>query len=129
MAERDKPTIGCFIYNRSTFWNMLAHGVSTCAAEYGATIEVLSAQNVDGQDRALAQLIHQGVSALVVGAIDPIRAARSAELAARVGIPTIAVVAELPGTAARANVRVDDIGGAQHAAEHLAHANAVAIRR
>lgn len=120
MVNRPNPKIGCFIYNWSTFWSMLAHGVSSGASEYGASVEVLSARDVEGQDQVLAQFIQQGVDALVVGAIDPIHAARSAAAAARVGIPVIAVVAELPGTAARANVRIDDIGGAQHAAEHLA---------
>ena len=111
--------IGCFIYNRSTFWSMLAHGVTTRAAEFGATVDVQSARDVDGQDAILAQMISQHVDALVVGVIDPVRGARSARAAAKANIPVIAVVAELPDSATT-NIRVDDIGGAQLGAEHLA---------
>jgi ABC-type sugar transport system substrate-binding protein/anti-anti-sigma regulatory factor len=111
--------IGCFIYNRSTFWSMLAHGVTTRAAEFGATVDVQSARDVDGQDAALAQMISQQVDAMVVGVIDPERGARSARAAAKANIPVIAVVAELPD-AATSNIRVDDIGGSELGAEHLA---------
>jgi ABC-type sugar transport system substrate-binding protein/anti-anti-sigma regulatory factor len=114
------PRIGCFIYNGSTFWSMLAHGVTTRAAEFGATVEVLAARDVDGQDAILAQMIRQRVDAMVVGVIDPERGARSARTAAQAGIPVIAVVADLPDSAARSTIRVDDIGGAQLGAEHLA---------
>jgi ABC-type sugar transport system substrate-binding protein/anti-anti-sigma regulatory factor len=115
-----QPRIGCFVYNDSTFWSMLAHGVTTRAAEFGASVEVLSARDADGQDNILAQLIDQHVDALVVGVIDPERGAHSARVAARAGIPVIAVVAELPDSTARSTIRVDDIGGAQLGAEHLA---------
>jgi ABC-type sugar transport system substrate-binding protein/anti-anti-sigma regulatory factor len=111
--------IGCFIYNRSTFWSMLAHGVTTRAAEFGATVEVQSARDVDGQDAILAQMIGQHVDALVVGVIDPVRGALSARAAAKANIPVIAVVAELPDSAT-STIRVDDIGGAELGAEHLA---------
>ncbi len=114
------PRIGCFVYNDSTFWSMLAHGVTTRAAEFGATVEVLSARDVDGQDRMLAQLSGQHVDALVVGVIDPECGAHSAGAAAKAGIPVLAVVAELPDTVARSTIRVDDTGGAQLGAEHLA---------
>src|SRR5215212_6184980 len=116
------PLIGCFVYNDATFWSMLAHGVTTRAAEFGAAVEVLSARDADGQDTILAQLIGQSVDALVVGVIDPERGAHSARAAAKAGIPVIAVVAELPDSAARSTIRVDDIGGAQLGAEHLARA-------
>jgi ABC-type sugar transport system substrate-binding protein/anti-anti-sigma regulatory factor len=99
---------------------MLAHGVSTRAAEFGATVEVQSARDLDGQDAILARMISQHVDALVVGVIDPERGAHSARAAARAGIPVIAVVAELPSGAARSTIRVDDTGGAQLGAEHLA---------
>src|SRR5215212_9941050 len=114
------PRIGCFVYNESTFWSMLAHGITTRAAEFGASVEVLSARDVEGQDALLAQLIDQHVDALVMGVIDPERGAHSARAAAKAGIPVIAVVAELPGSAARSTIRVDDIGGAQLGAQHLA---------
>jgi ribose transport system substrate-binding protein len=114
-----QPRIGCFVFTRSTFWSMLAHGVTARAAEFGATVEVQSARDVAGQDAILAQMIAQRVDALVVGVIDPVRGARSARAAAAAGIPVIAVVAELPDGAARCNVRVDDIGGAEQAAERL----------
>jgi ribose transport system substrate-binding protein len=114
------PRIGCFVYNHSTFWSMLAHGVATRAAEFGATVEVLSARDADGQDSILAQMIRQRVDAMVVGVIDPERGARSAYAAAEAHIPVVAVVADLPGEAARSTIRVDDIGGAQLGAEHLA---------
>jgi hypothetical protein len=61
------PRIGCFVYNDSTFWSMLGHGVTTGAAEFGAEVEVLSARDADGQDIILAQLIGQHVDALVLG--------------------------------------------------------------
>jgi ribose transport system substrate-binding protein len=115
-----QPRIGCFIYNRSTFWSMLAHGITTRAAEFGATVEVFSAQEVDEQDAILAQMISQRVDAMVLGVIDPERGARSARAAAEAHIPVIAVVAELPGSVAASTIRVDDIGGAQLGAEHLA---------
>jgi ABC-type sugar transport system substrate-binding protein/anti-anti-sigma regulatory factor len=99
---------------------MLAHGVTTRAAEFGATVEVLAARDVAGQDAALAQMISQRVDAIVVGVIDPERGARSARAAAEARIPVIAVVAELPDSAARSTIRVDDIGGAQLGVEHLA---------
>jgi ABC-type sugar transport system substrate-binding protein/anti-anti-sigma regulatory factor len=114
------PRIGCFVYNESTFWSMLAHGVATRAAEFGATVEVLSAQDADGQDTILAQMISQHVDVLVMGVIDPERGAHSARAAAKAGIPVIAVVAELPHAVARSTIRVDDTGGAQLGAEHLA---------
>jgi anti-anti-sigma factor len=114
------PRIGCFIYNDSTFWSMLAHGVTTRAAEFGATVEVLSARDADGQTTVLAQMISQQVDALVVGVIDPERGAHSARAATKAGIPVIAVVAELPDAVARSTIRVDDTGGAQLGAEHLA---------
>jgi ribose transport system substrate-binding protein len=114
------PRIGCFVYNDSTFWSMLAHGVSTRAAEFGAAVEVLWARDTDGQDAILGQMISQHVDALVMGVIDPERGAVSARAAAKAGIPAIAVVAELPGAAARSTIRVDDIGGAQLGAEHMA---------
>ncbi len=72
------PRLGCFVYNDSTFWSMFAHGVATRAAEYGATVEVLSARDADGRDRILAQMIARRVDALVLGVIDPERGARSA---------------------------------------------------
>jgi ribose transport system substrate-binding protein len=115
-----QPRIGCFVYNDSTFWSMLAHGVTTRAAEFGAIVEVQSARDADGQDSILAQMISQHVDALVVGVIDPERGAHSARAAAKAGIPVIAVVAELPDAAARSTIRVDDTGGAQLGAEHLA---------
>src|SRR4051794_27439078 len=115
-----QPRIGCFVYNDSTFWNMLAHGVTTRAAEFGATVDVQSSRTVNGQDAILAQMIGQHVDALVMGVIDPERGAHSARAAARAGIPVIAVVAELPDSAARSTIRVDDTGGAQLGAEHLA---------
>jgi ribose transport system substrate-binding protein len=114
------PRIGCFVYNDSTFWSMLAHGVTTRAAEFGAAVEVQSARDVNGQDTILAQMISQHVDALVVGVIDPERGAHSARAAAKAGIPVIAVVAELPDAVARSTIRVDDTGGAQLGAEHLA---------
>src|SRR5262245_32599657 len=64
-------------------------------------------------------MIGQNVDALVVGVIDPVRGARSARAAARANIPVIAVVAELPDSAT-STIRVDDIGGAESGAEHLA---------
>jgi ABC-type sugar transport system substrate-binding protein/anti-anti-sigma regulatory factor len=115
-----QPRIGCFIYNESTFWSMLAHGVSTRAAEFGATVDVLSARDADGQDAVLARMISQRVDAMVVGVIDPERGARSARAAAAAHIPVVAVVAELPGDAARSTIRVDDTAGARLGAEHLA---------
>jgi ABC-type sugar transport system substrate-binding protein/anti-anti-sigma regulatory factor len=118
----DHPRIGCFVYNDSTFWSMLAHGVTTRAAEFGATVEVHSARNVEGQDAMLARMIDQRVDAMVVGVIDPERGAASARAAAQARIPVVAVVAELPNAAARSTIRVDDIGGAQLGAEHLAAA-------
>jgi len=45
---------------------MLAHGVTTRAAEFGATVEVLSARDADGQDALLTQMISQRVDAMVV---------------------------------------------------------------
>ncbi|MFO7168489.1 MAG: substrate-binding domain-containing protein [Chloroflexota bacterium] len=114
------PRIGCFVFTRSTFWSMLAHGVTTRAAEFGARVEVHTAQDVEGQDAILAQMIRQRVDAMVLGVIDPVHGAQSAREAAQAGIPVIAVVAELPGSVARSTIRVDDIGGAQAGAEHLA---------
>jgi ABC-type sugar transport system substrate-binding protein len=84
------PRIGCFIYNDSTFWSMLAHGVTMRTAEFGATVEVLSARDADGQDTILAQMIGQHIDALLVGVIDPERGARSARAAAKASIPVIA---------------------------------------
>src|SRR5262245_36966762 len=115
-----QPRIGCFVYNDSTFWSMLAHGVTTRAAEFGAAVDVQSARDADGQDSILAQMISQHVDALVVGVLDPERGAHSARAAAKAGIPVIAVVAELPDAVARSTIRVDDTGGAQLGAEHLA---------
>src|SRR5262245_39553058 len=115
-----QPRIGCFVYNDSTFWSMLAHGVTTRAAEFGAAVDVQSARDADGQDSILAQMISQHVDALVVGVLDPERGAHSARAAAKAGIPVIAVVAELPDSTARSTIRVDDTGGAQLGAEHLA---------
>lgn len=36
-----QPRIGCFIYNRSTFWSMLAHGITTRAAQLLGTTMIL----------------------------------------------------------------------------------------
>jgi ribose transport system substrate-binding protein len=112
--------IGCFIYNRSTFWSMLAHGVSTRAAEDGIAVDVLSATDVAGQSAALAQFVDQSVDGIVVGAIDPDEAARVLRRIAPRNLPVISVVAEMPASSVRSNVCVDDIGGATQSAEYLA---------
>ena len=61
-----QPRIGCFVYNDSTFWSMLAHGVSTRAAEFGAAVDVQSARDVDGQDTILARMIGQEAGQIVL---------------------------------------------------------------
>jgi ABC-type sugar transport system substrate-binding protein/anti-anti-sigma regulatory factor len=114
------PQIGCFIYTNSTFWSMLAHGLQSNAARFGANVMIRSARDVAGQDAILSDMISRRVDAIVMGVIDPEHGARSAQAAAAVNIPVVAVVAELPQSAARTTIRVDDIHGAGLAAHHLA---------
>lgn len=109
--------IGCLIYTRGTFWDMLAHGVQERASKSGVAVEVQPAFDVDGQDAILKKFIDQRVDALVLGVVDPERAARI--LRKHSQLPIIGVVAEMPTTVATANVCIDDIGGCAASAEFL----------
>lgn len=119
MGAHGQRRIGCLTYNRDTFWEMLAYGVTLRAERAGIAVEVQAAPSNERQDSVLSHFFSQRFDALVIGAGDPERAAQLLNRLGAGKIPVVAVVADMPPAAVIANIRIDDIGGCEQNAEFL----------
>lgn len=125
-ASKKNPTIGVTVYNMSSFITLGQQGVNTEAKALGATVLWRSANNdVNTQASQIESFIHQGVSAIMVAAVDASTLSPQIAEAKQAGIPVFAVNLALNKPAAdelKSYVGPDDVSAGAQEAKALADA-------
>jgi ribose transport system substrate-binding protein/inositol transport system substrate-binding protein len=89
-AANAKPVIGCTVYYMTEFVTLMAEGIKAEAAERGADLVLLDANNdAQRQISQIENLIAQKVDVLLVAAVDSDAIVPALDLADKAGIPLV----------------------------------------
>lgn len=91
-ADGDKPVIGCTVYYMTEFVTLMAEGIKAEAAEQGADLVLLDANNdAQMQISQIENLIAQQVDVILVAAVDTDAIVPALDLCEEAGIPLVGV--------------------------------------
>ena len=122
VSAQETPSIGLVTINlQALFFNQINEGAQTAADELGAQLQIVDANNDPArQVQAVETFVTQGVDAIIVVAIDVEGIVPALSAANDVGIPSVAIDAEVAVPPASAFIGVDNLGAGVEVGEYTA---------